>query len=83
MTGRLRVAMGLCLGLGLVLTLVLPVGTQEKEPEKGKTALQRVEGAIQSVDKAATTPPEGAGWMTYGVASIPRTGDRWEILPPK
>jgi hypothetical protein len=55
MTGRLRVAMGLCLGLGLVVTLVLPVGTQEKDPEKGKTALQRVEGAIQSVDKAATT----------------------------
>jgi hypothetical protein len=55
MTGRLRVAMGLCLGLGLVVTLVMPLGAQEKEPDKGKTALKRVEGTIQSVDKAAKT----------------------------
>lgn len=53
MTGRLRVAMGLCLGLGLVVTLVMPLGAQEKDPDKGKTALKRVEGTIQSVDKAA------------------------------
>ena len=55
MTGRLRVAMGLCLGLGLVVTLVMPLGAQEKDPDKGKTPLTRVEGTIQSVDKAAKT----------------------------
>jgi hypothetical protein len=55
MTGRLRVAMGLCLGLGLIVTLVMPLGAQEKAPDKGKTALKRVEGAIQSIDKATNT----------------------------
>lgn len=55
MTSRRSVAMGLCLGLGLVVALVMPLGAQEKEPDKGKTALKRVEGTVQSVDKATKT----------------------------
>jgi hypothetical protein len=33
----------------------MPLGAQEKDQDKGKTALERVEGTIQSVDKAAKT----------------------------
>jgi hypothetical protein len=55
MTGRLKVALGLCLGLGLVVTLVVPLEAQEKDQEKAKTKLSRVEGAIQSIDKTAKT----------------------------
>ena len=55
MTARLRVALGWCLGLGLVVALVMPLGGQEKDPDKGKPSLSRVEGAVQSVDKTAKT----------------------------
>jgi len=55
MTRHPKVAMGLCLGLGLVVTLVIPLRAQEKEQDKGKTALERVEGTVQEADKVAKT----------------------------
>ena len=51
MTRRLFVAMGLCLAIALTLS-ARPVAAQEKA---GAKKLDRVEGSIQSIDKATKT----------------------------
>jgi len=51
MTRRLFVAMGLCLAIAFTFT-AMPVAAQEKKPAP---KAQRVEGNVQSIDKATKT----------------------------
>ena len=58
MTRRLFVAMGLCLAFALTL-VVMPVAAQEKpaavQDKKVTAKPDRVEGSVQSIDKATKT----------------------------
>src|SRR5262249_47490820 len=57
MKRRVLVAMSVCLGIGLVLSVAARVEAQTKEKAKAKAApkLERVEGTVQSVDQKAMT----------------------------
>jgi Cu/Ag efflux protein CusF len=54
MTRRLFVAMGLCLGIVLTLS-VMPAAGQEKKGKAAAPKSDRVEGNVSSIDKATKT----------------------------